>query len=92
MSVSSDYTQPVNVNGYVCWNCSQVADAKKGVDPADVKPGETAAQAQAASSTTATSAVVFGGALAASQAGASIANSAAQANPSGLGAWLNIAA
>ena len=44
MSVSGDYAQPVNVNGYVCWNCSQVADAKKGVDPSDVKPGETAAQ------------------------------------------------
>jgi len=92
MSVSGDYAQPVNVNGYVCWNCSQVADAKKGVDPSDVKPGETAAQAQAASNTTSTSAVVFGGSLAASQAAVSSASSATQATSSGLGAWLNIAA
>jgi hypothetical protein len=88
MSVSGDYAQPVNVNGYVCWNCSQVADAKKGVSPAEVKPGETAAQAQASSNTTSTSAVMFGGAL----AGSAAAFPAAQATSSGLGAWLNIAA
>ena len=93
MSVSGDYAQPVNVNGYVCWNCSQVADAKKGVDPSDVKPGETAAQAQASSNTTPTSAVVFGGALAGSAAAASSSvNPATQGTQTGLGAWLNIAA
>ena len=93
MSVSGDYAQPVNVNGYVCWNCNQVADAQKGVNPADVKPGETAAQAQAASNTTPSSAVVFGGALAGSQVAAnSSASPATQATSSGLGAWLNIAA
>ncbi len=92
MSVSSDYSQPVNVDGYACWNCNQVAEAKKGVDPADVKPGETAAQAQAASNTSSTSAVRFGGALAGSQAAASSAGPAAQPASSGLGVWLNIAA
>ena len=92
MSVSGDYTQPVNVNGYVCWNCSQVADAKKGVDPADVKPGESAAQAEAASNTTSTSAVLFGGTLAGSQAATSSANPSTQTTATGLGAWLNIAA
>jgi len=92
MSVSGDYAQPVSVNGYVCWNCSQVADAKKGVDPADVKPGETAAQAQASSNTTPTSAVVFGGALAGSQAANSSANPTTQPTSNDLGAWLNIAA
>jgi hypothetical protein len=92
MSVSGDYAQPVNVNGYVCWNCSQVADAKKGVDPADVKPGESAAQAQAASNTAPASAVVFGGALAGSLAATSSVNPSTQATATGLGAWLNIAA
>jgi hypothetical protein len=91
MSVSGDYSRPVNVNGYVCWNCSQVADAKKGVDPADVKPGETAAQAQAASNATPTPAVVFGGALAATGATSSAAPPA-QANSTGVGTWLNVAA
>ena len=92
MSVSGDYAQPVSVNGYVCWNCSQVADAKKGGDPADVKPVETAAQAQASSNTTPTSAVVFGGALAGSQAANSSANPTTQPTSNDLGAWLNIAA
>jgi hypothetical protein len=92
MSVSGDYAQPVDVNGYSCWNCSQVADAKKGVDPADVKPGETAAQVQAASNATPTSAVVFGGALAGLQAATSSANPSTQTTATGLGAWLNIAA
>jgi hypothetical protein len=92
MSVSGDYAQPVNVNGYVCWNCSQVADAKKGVNPAKLAPGETAAQAQAASNTTPTSAVVFGGALAGSGAAATSANAATQATSNGPGVWLNIAA
>jgi hypothetical protein len=89
MSVSSDYTQPVPVNGYLCWNCSQVAEAKKGVNPADVQPGETAAQAEAASNSTPTSAVVFGGSLAGTAAAAT--STPAQTAP-GVGGRLNIAA
>jgi hypothetical protein len=88
MSVSGDYSQPVPVNGYLCWNCSQVADAKKGVNPADVKPGETAAQAAASpSNTTPASAVTFGGAL----AGASSAPGSAP-SASAIGARLDISA
>ena len=34
MSVSANYSQPVAVNGYLCWNCKQVAEAKKGEMPA----------------------------------------------------------
>jgi hypothetical protein len=89
MSVSGDYSQPVPVNGYLCWNCSQVADAKKGVNPADVKPGETAAQAAASpSNTTSTSAVTFGGAL----AGTSSASGSQSPSSSGVGTLLNISA
>jgi len=90
MSVSGDYAQPVPVNGYLCWNCSQVADAKKGVNPADVKPGETAAQVQASSSSTSTSAVVFGGALAGMATAASAATQT-QSTP-GVGGLLDISA
>jgi hypothetical protein len=39
MGVGGDYSSPVYVNGYQCWNCTQVDEAKKGVDPADPKAG-----------------------------------------------------
>lgn len=92
MSVSGDYAQPVPVNGYLCWNCSQVADAKKGVDPAAVKPGESAAQAQASSSNaTPASTVVFGGSLAGLNA-ATTSNGAPLATAQGVGARLDISA
>lgn len=39
MAIGSDYSQPVFVNGFQCWNCSQVAEAKQGVDPAHPKSG-----------------------------------------------------
>ncbi len=39
MSVSANYSQPVIVNGYSCDNCAQVAEAKKGINPADPKAG-----------------------------------------------------
>ena len=38
MAISSNYQQPVLVNGYVCWNCHQVSEAKKGVNPATQGP------------------------------------------------------
>ena len=48
MSVSTDYPRPVAVNGSLCWNCHQVAEAKKGVDPA--KPSDEADRVGSASS------------------------------------------
>jgi hypothetical protein len=38
MTVSANYQQPVVVNGYACWNCHQVSEAKKGVNPATQGP------------------------------------------------------
>ena len=60
------------VNGYVCFNCADVALAKKDINPAHPpgslsSPTGSASQGPNASSTTSgsqTSAVVFGGALA----------------------------
>lgn len=50
------------VNGYVCNNCSDVASAKKGVDPAHPKDGPNgAAKAEKAQDTDRGPAVVFGG-------------------------------
>jgi hypothetical protein len=57
MSVSANYSQPVAVDGYLCWNCHQVAEAKKGVNP------DSPASA-AGTSASSSPAVLFGGALA----------------------------
>lgn len=39
MSVSGNYPAPVLVNGYQCWNCTDVDEAKKHIDPAHPKSG-----------------------------------------------------
>ena len=39
MSISTNYASPVQVNGYSCRNCTDVAYAKRGVDPAHPKSG-----------------------------------------------------
>ncbi len=62
MSVSANYSQPVIVNGYSCDNCAQVAEAKKGINPADPKAGPGGVNAgTAADPTTATSITQPGG-------------------------------
>lgn len=39
MSISGSYSQPVSVNGYQCWNCTDVDNAKKHIDPQHPKSG-----------------------------------------------------
>lgn len=39
MTISTNYTTPVWVNGYQCSNCTQVDEAKKFIDPAHPKSG-----------------------------------------------------
>lgn len=39
MAISGDYSTPVNVNGFVCHNCTEVDQAKKNIDPAHPKAG-----------------------------------------------------
>ena len=71
MSISGNYAQPVVVNGYACWNCQQVSEAKKDINPASSQPG--AAQSSDPSpgqSTGQSPAVVFGGSLAQTASGA----------------------
>jgi hypothetical protein len=60
MSVSANYSQPVAVNGYLCWNCQQVAEAKKGENP---NPPPSAAGAASGGASDASPSVVFGGQL-----------------------------
>ncbi|HVY89302.1 MAG TPA: hypothetical protein VG942_10570 [Hyphomonadaceae bacterium] len=63
MSISTDYSIPVQVNGYSCRNCTEVAEAKKGVDPAHPKSGPYGVTA-ASDPTRKDDAVSFGGSLA----------------------------
>ena len=39
MTINGNYSAPVAVNGYQCWNCTDVANAKKHVDPEHPKAG-----------------------------------------------------
>ena len=64
MAISGDYPAPVFVNGYACNNCAQVAEAKKGVDPADPKAGPYGVDAKITSPVGQSPAVIFGGVLA----------------------------
>jgi hypothetical protein len=87
MSIGGDYTKPVYVNGYQCWNCAQVDEAKKGVDPAHAKDASGAPSSNQGAGQT--SAVTFGGALAGAQPGASASNQRPNAAP-GAGAALDV--
>jgi hypothetical protein len=92
MTISANYPTPVIVNGYQCWNCAQVAEAKQDINPADPKAGpwgvDGANGTQKAGGTE--SAVTFGGGLsgASVQAGAASQPSTLQ----GPGALLDIQA
>jgi hypothetical protein len=73
MAVNGDYSTPVYVNGYACWNCTDVANAKKDIDPAHPQSGQggvdaksdPTAKATATSAADRSSAVSFGGVLSA---------------------------
>ncbi|MBX9814992.1 MAG: hypothetical protein A4S12_06445 [Proteobacteria bacterium SG_bin5] len=39
MAMSINYPSPVNVNGFACWNCGEVAMAKRDIDPAHPASG-----------------------------------------------------
>ena len=95
MAISANYPVPVYVNGYACNNCTQVAEAKKGIDPADPKAGPYGVDASAGSSQAGNSsgvqspAVIFGGALAGAST-ASSPNPQPRQAPSASGGLLNI--
>lgn len=39
MAISSDYPAPINVNGFSCRNCTDVAFAEKNIDPVHPENG-----------------------------------------------------
>lgn len=69
MAVSGNYPSPVIVNGYLCWNCTDVDNAHNHIDPAHPKDGpfDLAATTGAASSSP-NPAVQLSGVLAAAAA------------------------
>lgn len=54
MSISVNYPQPVQVNGFTCKNCTDVDYAKKHIDPAHPKSGPYGVNAASDPTVTAT--------------------------------------
>ena len=67
MSVSTDYSTPVMVNGYACKNCTDVGNAKKHIDPEHPRSGPYGINADT-DPTNPKSFIQFGGSLSAVQA------------------------
>jgi hypothetical protein len=66
MTIGTDYATPVTVNGFLCRNCADVANAKKHIDPQHPKSGPYGIDAKddpTVTKTAATAAVTFGWAL-----------------------------
>jgi hypothetical protein len=80
MSISAYYSQPVYVNGYVCWDCHQVAEAQKDINPA-TPVSASGAPASATPASSQSSAVVLGGVLAQQAGTATSAPPSAAAAP-----------
>ena len=83
------------VNGYVCHNCSDVALAKRDIDPAHPKDGPDGRDKVSESATTDRNrAVTFGGALAAASGatdpGQIATSSATAANSAGKVLYLSV--
>jgi hypothetical protein len=66
---STNYAQPVHVNGFICRNCTDVDNAKKHIDPAHPKSGPYGVNA-ATDPTNPKSLIQSGGALPDTQASA----------------------
>jgi hypothetical protein len=63
MSVgSANYAQPVQVNGFLCHNCTEVDNAKKHIDPAHPRSGPYGVDADT-DPTNPKSFIQFGGSL-----------------------------
>jgi len=73
MAISANYPTPVLVNGYLCNNCTQVAEATKDINPADPQAGPWGIDAKAGSTPTHSPAFTLGGLL---TSGSTIAGSA----------------
>jgi hypothetical protein len=87
MTISGNYPQPVQVNGFTCRNCTEVDLAKKHIDPAHPKSGPYGIDA--AHDPTRGPAVRLGGGLAAA---AKDGDRSAQDRPYAPGQHLDVSA
>lgn len=95
MDINGNYSQPVTVNGYQCWNCTDVANAKKHIDPQHPKSGPYGIDASQdptlSNKTWGQQAVLFGGSLGALSEVTSQSQSNQKTRPT-IGNSLNIIA
>src|SRR5580704_8893574 len=63
MTIGTNYPIPVQVNGYLCKNCTDVDLAKKNIDPAHPRSGPYGIDAKDDPTVNKTATVIFGGAL-----------------------------
>ena len=87
MSISTNYSSPIRVNGYSCQTCTDVDFAKKGIDPAHPKSGAYDVNA-ATDPSRKTDAVRLSGRL----AGLDISSGAADRCVAATGTQLNVCA
>ena len=70
MSVSTDYSAPVMVNGYACKNCTDVDNAKKHIDPDHPRSGPYGINAKDDPTLQQDASIKFGGTLSGLNGGA----------------------
>jgi hypothetical protein len=96
MTVGTDYSTPVTVNGFSCRNCTDVDYAKKHIDPAHPKSGPYGIDAKddpTAQKAADSAAVTFGGTLSGLNARQAGGQASGQSAPSkGAGAQFDISA
>lgn len=74
---STNYPQPVQVNGFTCHNCTEVDEAKKHIDPAHPKSGPYGIDA-ATDPSNPKSFIQFGGSLSGTQSTVATTTGASQ--------------
>ncbi len=85
MSVGTNYSTPVMVNGFLCKNCTDVDYAKKHIDPAHPKSGPYGIDAKddpTVKQSTTSTAVTFGGNLSSLNASQALTGGQSAADPS----------
>ena len=89
---STNYPQPVQVNGFTCRNCTDVDYAKQHIDPAHPKSGPYGVDA-ATDPTNKKSFIQFGGSLSGTNAaGSATTSNVSASNPNPAGQSLDIQA
>jgi hypothetical protein len=92
MSVSTDYSAPVMVNGYACKNCTDVDNAKKHIDPDHPRSGPYGVNAKDDPTVQQDASIKFGGMLSGLNGVTTAKTSSDSAAPRAQGAQLDLTA